>query len=117
MIVSRNKVPFTTPFDGLERRVLAYNDNIMLVEHVMEKGSIFPEHSHPHDQIGYLLMGRLRVLCDGEEYYLEEGDSFAVKGGVLHQVFALEDSIALDFFNPVREDYVEEVASLRSTVR
>jgi len=113
MIVSRDKVPYTLPFEGLERRVLATNELIMLVEHVMEEGSVFPMHSHPHEQIGYLLEGKLRVICGGQEFYLEAGDSFAVAGGVEHQVFALERSIALDFITPAREDYAQEVEALR----
>lgn len=112
MIVSRNKALHSLPFAGLERRVLAYNEKLMLVEHVMEKGSIFPLHSHPHEQLAYILKGKLRVICGGQEYFVEEGDSFVVPGGVEHQVFAIEESIALDVFTPVREDYVEEVESI-----
>lgn len=117
MIIKRESVIFTEPFEGLERRVLAYNDKIMLVEHVMSEGSIFPLHSHPHEQLAYLLKGRLKVICDNKEYFVEEGNSFTVPGGVEHQVFALEESIALDFFAPVREDYVDEVKAAEESLK
>jgi quercetin dioxygenase-like cupin family protein len=116
MIIKRNEVPVTLPFENLERRVLAFNDKIMLVEHVMAAGSVFPLHSHPHEQLAYLLKGRLKVIADGQEYFVEAGDSFVVPGGVEHQVFALEESIALDFFYPVREDYVQELEEARKTL-
>ncbi|MDQ0492828.1 cupin domain-containing protein [Paenibacillus brasilensis] len=109
MIIKRNQVPFSVPFENLERRVLAYNDKIMLVEHVMAAGSVFPAHSHPHEQLAYISKGRLKILCNEQEYIVEAGDSFAVPGNVVHQVIALEESIALDFFAPAREDYIAEV--------
>lgn len=112
MIIKRNQVPFTLPFENLKRRVLAYNDKIMLVEHVMAAGSVFPAHSHPHEQLAYITKGRLKVLCNQQEYIVEAGDSFAVPGNVEHQVIALEESIALDFFTPCREDYIAEVKEL-----
>ncbi|EEM80285.1 Cupin 2, conserved barrel domain protein [Bacillus thuringiensis serovar huazhongensis BGSC 4BD1] len=83
----------------------------------MSEGSIFPLHSHPHEQLAYLLKGRLKVICDNEEYFVEEGNSFTVPGDVEHQVFALEESIALDFFAPVREDYVDEVKAAEESIK
>jgi quercetin dioxygenase-like cupin family protein len=97
-------------FDNLTRRVLAYNDKLMLVEHVMEKGSVFPLHSHPHEQLAYLVSGHIRVRAGDEEFEAVAGDSFVVKGDVAHQVHAIERSVALDIFTPYREDYVEWVA-------
>ncbi|AOS62812.1 cupin domain-containing protein [Actinoalloteichus hymeniacidonis] len=96
-------------FPGLLRRVLAYNDRLMLVEHVMEEGSVFPRHSHPHEQLAYLVSGRVRVVAGDETFEAGPGDSFVVRGGVEHQVWALERSVALDVFTPFREDYVEWV--------
>lgn len=110
LIVQRDKVQVTRPFAGFERRVLAFNDKLMLVEHVMAAGSEFPRHNHPHEQLAFLVKGRLRVICNDTEYFVEAGDSFVVPGNVYHQVFALEDSVALDVFTPVREDYVAELA-------
>jgi quercetin dioxygenase-like cupin family protein len=94
-------------FDGLTRRVLAYNERLMLVEHTMEAGSVFPRHHHPHDQLAYLIEGHVRVQC-GDDTFFEAGagDSFVLRGGIDHQVVALARSIVLDVFTPVREDYL-----------
>ncbi|MEV5885333.1 cupin domain-containing protein [Streptomyces sp. NPDC052020] len=94
-------------FPNLTRRVLAHNDKLMLVEHVMEKGSVFPLHSHPHEQLAYLVSGHIRVRAGDEEFEAVGGDSFVVRGGVEHQVHAIERSVALDVFTPFREDYAE----------
>lgn len=92
-------------FPRLTRRVLAHNDTLMLVEHVMEEGSVFPLHSHPHEQLAYLVSGHIRVCTADEEFEAVAGDSFVVRGGVEHQVHAVERSVALDLFTPYREDY------------
>lgn len=94
-------------FPHLVRRVLAFNPTLMLVEHVMEAGSVFPLHSHPHEQLAYLVSGHIRVRAGAEEFEAVAGDSFVVAGGVEHQVWAIERSVALDIFTPFREDYVK----------
>ncbi|MEW1758362.1 cupin domain-containing protein [Streptomyces cyaneofuscatus] len=107
VIVKGADVTGREAFDNLTRRVLAYNDKLMLVEHVMEQGSVFPLHSHPHEQLAYLVSGHIRVRAGGEEFEAVAGDSFVVKGGIEHQVHAIERSVALDIFTPYREDYAE----------
>jgi quercetin dioxygenase-like cupin family protein len=96
----------SNPEPGLQRQVLAYNANLMLVRHVMQKGWQGARHSHPHDQLVYIIKGRLR-FTDGESTFdVAAGDSFVVPGGVEHQALAIEESEVLDVFNPYREDYV-----------
>ena len=95
-------------FPNLTRRILAYNEKLMIVEHVMEKGSVFPRHLHPHEQLAYLVSGHIRVFAGDEPpFEATAGDSFVVRGGVEHQVIALERSVALDIFTPYREDFIE----------
>jgi quercetin dioxygenase-like cupin family protein len=107
VIVKGTDVKGREAFPNLTRRVLSYNDKLMLVEHVMEQGSVFPLHSHPHEQLAYLVSGHIRVRAGAEEFEAVAGDSFVVKGGVEHQVHAIERSVALDIFTPFREDYAE----------
>jgi quercetin dioxygenase-like cupin family protein len=78
----------------------------MLTEHTMEEGSVFPEHQHPHEQLAYLLSGRIIVETGGARFTVVEGDSFVVPPDVPHKVTALENSVALDIFTPAREDYL-----------
>ncbi|MDH6574595.1 cupin domain-containing protein [Kitasatospora sp. MAP5-34] len=109
VIVNGADVKGREAFPNLTRRVLAHNDKLMLVEHVMEQGSVFPLHSHPHEQLAYLVSGHIRVRAGAEEFEAVAGDSFVVRGGIEHQVHAIERSIALDIFTPYREDYAEWV--------
>lgn len=96
----------STPEPGLERKVLAYNEKLMLVRHMMQKGWQGTRHSHPHDQLVYVIKGRLQFIGGASTFEVAAGDSFIVPGDVEHQASALEDSEVLDVFNPYREDYV-----------
>ncbi|MEU3726498.1 cupin domain-containing protein [Streptomyces sp. NPDC031705] len=107
VIVKGADVTGREAFDNLTRRVLAHNDTLMLVEHVMEKGSVFPLHSHPHEQLAYLVSGHIRVRAGDEDFEAVAGDSFVVRGGIEHQVHAIEKSVALDVFTPYRADYAQ----------
>lgn len=106
MIVSYGSAKVSEPFPGLTRRVLASSATLMLTEHTMEKGSVFPEHKHPHEQLAYLLSGQIIVEMDGAQFTVVAGDSFVVAPDVPHKVTALENSVALDIFTPAREDYL-----------
>jgi quercetin dioxygenase-like cupin family protein len=99
---------FTSPEPGLLRRVLAHNERMMLVEHRMEDTWVGARHSHPHDQMVYVLKGRLWFSCGQEEFEALAGDSFVVRGGVEHSARALEAAVVLDVFTPYREDYAHD---------
>ncbi len=104
--VSRlNDAESTLPEPGLQRQVLAYNSNLMLVRHLMQKGWQGVRHSHPHDQLVYIISGRLHFTGGSSAFEAKAGDSFVVPGGVEHQASALEESEVLDVFHPYREDY------------
>jgi quercetin dioxygenase-like cupin family protein len=95
-----------SPEPGLLRRIMANSANLMLVEHTMEAGWAGARHSHPHEQLVYVLRGRIRVCSGSDEFEAKVGDSFVVKGGVEHQAWALEPSVVLDVFTPARDDYL-----------
>jgi quercetin dioxygenase-like cupin family protein len=95
----------TQPEPGLRRQVMSYSPDMMLVRHRMIKGWIGARHSHPHEQLVYVVSGHLRFEHPGGVFEAKAGDSFLVPGNVEHQASALEDSEILDVFTPYREDY------------
>lgn len=95
-----------SPEPGLLRRILAHSPQIMLVWHQMEGSWAGARHSHPHQQLVYVISGRLRFSCGDLDFEVGPGDSFVVPGGVEHQAWALEPSVVLDVFTPAREDYL-----------
>jgi quercetin dioxygenase-like cupin family protein len=100
--------PGFSPEPGLTRRILAHNESMMLVEHRMEQGWAGARHSHPHDQLVYVVSGRLRFSCGSDEFEAAAGDSFVLRGGLPHQAWALEPSLVLDVFTPIRDDYLPQ---------
>jgi unsaturated pyranuronate lyase len=106
MRVQAANLAFFSPEPGLMRRVLAHNASMMMVEHRMDDGWVGARHSHPHDQMVYVMRGKIRFVCGHETFEASAGDSFVLRGGIEHQAFALEPSAALDIFTPCREDYL-----------
>jgi quercetin dioxygenase-like cupin family protein len=94
------------PEPGLKRRVLAYNDRLFVAEHQMKKGWVGTVHSHPHEQVVYVVRGHLTVTCQDRTFDVKSGDTFVVRGGVPHGASAVEDSLVVDVFTPCREDYI-----------
>jgi quercetin dioxygenase-like cupin family protein len=106
VVVTFDAAPESKPEPGLTRKVMAYNDKLFLAEHQMVKGWVGTVHSHPHDQVVYVVRGHLKVTCQGKTFEIRSGDSFVVRGGVDHGASALEDSLVIDVFTPCREDYI-----------
>jgi quercetin dioxygenase-like cupin family protein len=95
----------SNPEPGLRRQVMSYSPSMMLVRHRMEKGWVGVRHSHPHEQMVYVVSGHLTFQHPGGVFEAKAGDSFLVAGNVEHQASALEESEILDVFTPYREDY------------
>jgi len=106
VVVTHENGKESSPESGLTRRVLAYNDKLFLAEHEMVKGWVGTVHSHPHEQIVYVVHGHLKVTCQGKMVDIRTGDTFVVRGGVEHGASAIEDSRVIDVFTPCREDYI-----------
>ena len=100
----------SVPEEGLERQILSFSGQVMLVRHVMKAGWRGARHSHPHEQLVYMVRGRMRFMRGDETFEAIAGDSFIVPGGVEHQAEALEESEALDVFVPCRDEYAREAS-------
>jgi quercetin dioxygenase-like cupin family protein len=72
----------------------------------IKAGSELPDHSHPHEQSGYLVSGRLDLTIDGVRHECNPGDTWSIPGEIRHSAVAVTDVVALEVFSPVREDYV-----------
>lgn len=93
-------------YDGIERRVLAFNDDIMLVHYTVERDAVFPIHDHDvTQQAVYVIRGKI-ALHGATEARLAEGDSFVVGPGVEHGIRGLAPrSELIDTFTPPIEEY------------
>ena len=80
----------------------------MLAQIYLKRGALVPMHSHDSEQMTYILQGALRVLVDGEEIVVGEGEVLHIPSGAPHQAEALEDTFELDVFSPARRDWIDD---------
>jgi quercetin dioxygenase-like cupin family protein len=97
---------YTPAVPGISQKTLVYGKRTLMAEFLLEEGSRLPKHSHPHEQTGYLVTGRIRLSIGSEEYDVMPGDSWCIPSGVEHGAQILEDSVGIEVFSPVREDYL-----------
>ena len=106
MFAKRSNAGYVSALDGIERKTLVHGDKTLMTEFRLRQGALLPRHAHPHEQTGYLVTGRIRVLIGTEEYEASAGDSWCIPSGVEHGAQILEDSVAIEVFSPVRDDYL-----------
>ena len=81
-------------------------ENLMLTHFTFKAGAAVPEHSHPHQQITFLLKGEMEFTLEGEMRLIRAGEGCAVPPNARHGVLALAEAEAIDCWHPVREDYI-----------
>ena len=108
MFYKSNRDGYKQILPGIQIKTLVYGDKSLLSEFRMEQGSQLPWHAHPSEQTGYLISGRIRLSVGDETYEVEPGNSWNVPGGVTHRAEILADSVAIEVFSPVRDDYLPQ---------
>ena len=86
-------------------KTLTDGERMMLLEVRIAAGAVVAMHTHPHEQTGRLLSGRLRLEIDGETHDLEPGDAWIIPADVPHEATGIEDCLVVEVFSPPREDY------------
>ncbi|MGO8694886.1 MAG: cupin domain-containing protein [Rectinemataceae bacterium] len=94
---------------GIEIKTIAHGESVLMTQFSMEAGAKLPDHSHPNEQIGYLVTGCIRFHIGDSSRELGSGCSWCVPSGIAHSVDILEDSVAIEIFSPVRTDYLKFV--------
>lgn len=91
---------------GVQRKIMAYDESLMIVKVDFQKGSIGPLHQHYHIQITHIESGVFEVEIGGEKKVLKGGDVFYIPTNVIHGVVCLEAGVLIDVFSPMREDFI-----------
>lgn len=89
-----------------KRKIMAYNQDLMLVKVAFKKDGIGALHHHPHLQISYVAKGKFEVNIGEQTKLLQEGDVYFVPSDAVHGVVCVEDGLLIDVFNPCREDFL-----------
>ena len=91
--------------DKITRRIAA-GDQGMMVRWSMKAGAHAQAHKHPHEQIAYMLKGKMDFRLGNERRTCGPGDVVVIPGGVEHEAFFPEDTEVIDVFAPPREDFL-----------
>ncbi len=101
-------------WDRMEKEVLSptiarkiiSGEKAMVAQVFLAKGAIVPEHHHEAEQITYILEGALRFELEGREVVVAKGEVLRIPSNVPHRAVALEDTLDLDIFSPIRHDWL-----------
>ncbi len=97
-------------------RKLVTGDRVMLAHVILKAGSVVPAHSHENEQVTYVLEGALKFDIEGREIIVREGEVLHIPSNVVHGAEALEDTLDLDVFSPIRQDWLDKTDDyLRNT--
>lgn len=106
MFYKSNPNDYKAVLPGIELKTLVFGDKTLFSEFRMKAGSKLPSHSHVYEQTGYLVEGKIRLTVGDDVFTVEPGDSWCINSNVNHSAEILADSVAIEVFSPVREDYL-----------
>ena len=87
------------------RKVIA-GEKAMVAQVFIAKGGVVPEHHHESEQITYILTGALQFEIEGRQIVVAAGQVLHIPSNVPHRAVALEDTLDLDIFSPIRVDWL-----------
>ncbi len=100
-------VPLEVMSDTISRKIIS-GDKAMVAQVFLKKGAVVPEHQHESEQITYILDGALKFELEGTEVVVHKGEVLRIPSHVPHRAVALEDTLDLDIFSPIRTDWLSK---------
>ncbi|RCS26559.1 cupin domain-containing protein [Polaribacter sp. WD7] len=100
-------IEWETVGEGVKRKIMGYDDKIMLVVVAFEEGGIGNEHKHYHSQVTYVESGTFEFSIGGETKTVKGGDTVYIPPHVLHGAVCTKKGTLIDVFSPIREDFME----------
>ena len=98
-------VPLEVMSDMISRKIIS-GDKAMVAQVFLKKGAVVPEHHHESEQITYILEGALKFQIEGKEVVVRKGEVLTIPSNVPHRAVAMEDTLDLDIFSPIRVDWL-----------
>ena len=100
-------IPWQDLGGGLKRKIMSYDETMMMVKIVFEKGGIGKPHKHVHTQMSYVDSGVFEVTIADKKQILKKGDGYYIPSNVMHGAVCIEPGVLIDMFTPMREDFVK----------
>ena len=93
--------------DRMSRRFVT-GEKVTLARFELKKGAQPATHQHESEQISYVLEGALLFRLEGKEVTIRKGQVLLIPSNVPHSAEAIEDTLALDVFSPIRQDWIDK---------
>jgi quercetin dioxygenase-like cupin family protein len=100
-------IPHEQVTDEITRKVIS-GEREMMATVYLKRGAIVPTHDHESEQMTYVLEGALAFDINGRSITLRAGDVLCIPSSVAHKAEALEDTVELDVFSPIRQDWIDK---------
>jgi quercetin dioxygenase-like cupin family protein len=107
VFIENNDISWQPMDIGVKRKIMAYDDKLMVVKVQFEKGGIGSLHQHHHSQITHIESGTFEVEIGEDKKVLKAGDAFYIPPNVMHGAVCLEAGVLIDVFSPMREDFIK----------
>jgi quercetin dioxygenase-like cupin family protein len=92
-------------WDGVVGRIVG-GDRVTVAVIELDAGSVVPEHSHEHEQIGVCVAGSLDFRVGEERREVGPGDTWWIPGGAAHEVrTGPEGAVVVETWAPKRDDW------------
>ena len=108
VFIENDDLPWQDLGGGIKRKIMAYDDRLMLVKVQFETGGIGSVHQHHHTQITHVESGVFEIEIAGEKKILRAGDGFFIPTNVWHGAVCIEAGVLIDTFSPMRADFIEK---------
>jgi len=102
-----SEIPWQDLGGGLKRKIMSYDETMMMVKIVFEKGGIGTQHKHVHTQMSYVESGVFEVTIGDKKQILKAGDGYYIPSNVMHGAVCMQAGVLIDMFTPMREDFVK----------
>lgn len=107
VFIENADIPWEQVAEGMKRKIMAYDEKLMVVRVEFDKGGIGILHKHYHSQITHVESGVFEVEIGSEKKILRGGDAFYIPPNILHGAVCIEAGVLIDVFSPMREDFIE----------
>ncbi len=104
---SAEKIEWEDLGGGVSRKIMGWDNQIMMVKVRFEKGAEGSPHQHFHTQTTYCAKGKFEFTVGSEKHMVQYGDGLYIPPNVLHGAVCLEEGVLVDVFSPVREDFLD----------
>jgi unsaturated pyranuronate lyase len=91
--------------ERLWRKVIS-GERAMVAQVFLAQGAVVPTHQHESEQLSYIITGALKFELEGQELVVRQGEVLHIPSNVPHRAVALEDTLDLDIFSPIRIDWL-----------